>query len=118
MDTTSYARLGVYSLDTAPGIIIAHGTIGEQLSINPDLFISRDGGNTWNLTLEGSWGVSVLDQGGLMVAVRDYHTDPSIMLMFSCDEGINWTPYQFKQTGNMTVYGVLTEPGEFTTIVR
>ena len=25
MDTTEYARLGVYSTDSAPGIIIAHG---------------------------------------------------------------------------------------------
>ena len=118
MDTTSYSRLGVYSLDTAPGIILAHGTIGGQLSINPDLFISRDGGNTWNQTLEGSWGVSVLDQGGLMVAARDYHQNPSTELMYSCDEGMTWTSYHFKPSGNMTVFGVLTEPGEFTTTVR
>ena len=25
MDTTDYARLGVYSTDSAPGIIVAHG---------------------------------------------------------------------------------------------
>ena len=50
MDTTDYARLGVYSLDSAPGIIVAHGTIGGQLSANPDLYISRDGGNTWSET--------------------------------------------------------------------
>ena len=26
IDTTSYSRLGVYSTDSAPGIIVAHGT--------------------------------------------------------------------------------------------
>ena len=118
MDTTEYARLGVYSLASAPGIIVAHGTIGGQLSANPNLYISLDGGNTWNETLEGSWGMVVVDQGGLMVAVPDYHTTPSRVLMYSCDEGINWTPFNFKPSGNMTVFGVITEPGQSTTVVR
>ena len=116
MDTTEYARLGVYSLDSAPGIIMAHGTIGGQLSANPDLYISRDGGNTWSETLEGSWGVVVVDQGGLMVAVEDYHRTSE--LMYSCDEGISWTSFTFKPSGSMTVFGVITEPGQSTTVVR
>ena len=119
MDTTEYARLGVYSVASAPGIIVAHGTIGGQLSNNPDLYISRDGGNSWNQTLEGSWGVVVVDQGGLMVAVPDYHrTNPSRVLQYSCNEGMSWTSYTFKPSGNMTVWGVITEPGQSTTVVR
>ena len=119
MGTTEYARLGVYSLASAPGIIVAHGTIGGQLADYPDLYLSRDGGNTWNETLEGSWGVVVVDQGGLMVAVEDYHrTNPSRELKYSCNEGINWTPFTFKPSGNMTVWGVITEPGQSTTVVR
>ena len=118
MDTTEYARLGVYSLASAPGIIVAHGTIGGQLSNNPNLYISRDGGKTWNETLEGSWGVAVVDQGGLMVAVPDYHRTSSRELLYSCDEGISWTPFTFKPSGNMTVFGVITEPGQSTTVVR
>ena len=49
------------------------GNIGEQLSDNPDLYISRDGGNNWEETLTDSWGVTVADHGGLIVAAKDYH---------------------------------------------
>lgn len=68
-------------------------------------------------TLESSWGVSVLDHGGLLVAARDYHQDPSNIVMYSCNEGGSWSSYQFfNQT--LTVYGVITEPGETTTVVN
>ena len=30
MDTSAYARLGVYSTDSAPGIIVAHGEGGRE----------------------------------------------------------------------------------------
>ena len=37
---------------SAPGIIIAHGTIGFKMDDNnPDLYISRDGGVSWAQTL-------------------------------------------------------------------
>ena len=71
------------------------GSIGAQLSNNPDLYISRDGGVTWEETLEGSWGVNVADHGGLMVAARDYHQDSSNELMYSCDEGYSWQNFTF-----------------------
>ena len=76
---------------------------------NPDLYISRDGGVTWALTLRGSWGVSVLDHGGLLVAARDYHQDPSTELRYSCSEGMSWNSFNFSRVG-MVVYGVVTEP--------
>lgn len=105
------------SQDSAPGLIIAHGSIGNQLTDNPDLFLSRDGGVTWEHTLEGSWGINVADHGGLMVAARDYHQNPSTDLMYTCNEGQSWASFTFSGQ-SMTVYGVITEPGEFTTTVR
>ena len=93
------------------------GTAGTELSDDPDLYISRDGGISWEKTLDGSWGVSVLDHGGLMVAARDYHHNTSNEIMYTCDEGISWQSFIFEGS-NITVYGVVTQPGEITTTVR
>ena len=103
--------------DSAPGIIIAHGTIGSKLDKNPDLYISRDGGVSWAQTLNGSYGVTVVDHGGLLVAADDYHKEPSSVLRYSCDEGLSWNSYTYTAF-DMTVYGIVTEPGEETTTVR
>ena len=81
------------------------------------MYISRDGGVSWSQTLPGSWGVTVLDHGGLLVAADDYHKLPSKVLKYSCDEGLSWNDFTYTST-NMTVYGVITEPGEETTTVR
>ena len=71
------------------------GIAGETLTDNPDLYISRDGGITWEETLAGSWGVNVADHGGLIVAARDYHQEMSSELMYSCNEGYTWTSFRF-----------------------
>ena len=71
------------------------GNTGETLNSLPDLYISRDGGITWEQTLAGSWGVNLADHGGLMVAARDYHEEESMDLKYSCDEGYSWTDFQF-----------------------
>ena len=49
------------------------GNVGQELLRDPNLYISRDGGNNWEETLADSWGVSVADHGGLIVAAKDYH---------------------------------------------
>ncbi len=103
--------------DSAPGLIIAHGTIGNQLSDDPDLYLSRDGGVIWEQTLVGSWGVNVADHGGLIVAARDYHQQSSTDIMYTCNEGQSWNNFTFSSSP-MIVFGVITEPGEYTTTVR
>ena len=84
---------------------------------NPDLYISRDGGVSWTQTLTGSYGVTVVDHGGLLVAADDYHTEASRVLKYSCDDGFSWRNYTYTTTA-MIIYGVVTEPGEETTTVR
>jgi hypothetical protein len=103
MDTTNYARLGVFSTDSAPGLIVAHGSANRTLLDNPDLYISRDGGITWEETLAGSWGVNVADHGGLLVAARDYHQEQSRELMYSCNEGYSWLSFEFSTVRSYTV---------------
>ena len=71
-------------------------------------------------TLKSTWGVSVLDHGGLLVAAQDYHAfkdSPSSALSYSCDEGATWTSFTFSNKDTI-IFGVITEPGETTTVVR
>ena len=61
--------------------------------------------------------MNYLDHGGLLVAARDYHQAPSTVLKYSVDEGLHWQDYTFSNV-NAYIFGVITEPGETTTIVR
>ena len=64
--------------------------------------------------------MSVLDHGGLLVAAQDYHAfidSPSSVLSYSCNEGTTWTDFTFSNKATV-VFGVITEPGETTTVVR
>lgn len=45
--STNYRRLGVYSRNSAPGIIVAHGNSGPYLTDSGSVYITRDGGLTW-----------------------------------------------------------------------
>ena len=76
------------------------GNTGDKLSNDPDLYISRDGGVTWEEILAGSWGVNVADHGGLMVAAKDYHQEQSMVLKYSCDEGYSWKDFTFIDVRN------------------
>ena len=79
------------------------GSANRTLLDNPDLYISRDGGITWEETLAGSWGVNVADHGGLLVAARDYHQEQSRELMYSCNEGYSWLSFEFSTVRSYTV---------------
>lgn len=48
------------------------GTVGDSLSSlqHPDVFVSSDGGYSWRGTLRGPHHYSILDSGGLIVAVE------------------------------------------------
>ena len=68
-------------------------------------------------TLQNTWGVTVLDHGGLIVAAKDYHqNDSSAVVKYSCDEGASWKNFSFSPN-NITIFGVVTEPGETSTVV-
>ena len=44
-----------YSSETAPGLILAHGNVGDGLTTeSPDLYVSSDGGYHWNLALQSN----------------------------------------------------------------
>ncbi|XP_048361260.1 VPS10 domain-containing receptor SorCS1 isoform X2 [Sphaerodactylus townsendi] len=111
-----YTSGNIASRDTAPGIIVASGNIGTELTDNDiSMFVSSDAGNTWRQIFEEEHSVLYLDQGGVLVAMK--HTSlPIRHLWLSFDEGRSWSKYSFTSIP-LFVDGVLGEPGEETLIM-
>ncbi|XP_036383786.1 VPS10 domain-containing receptor SorCS1 isoform X1 [Megalops cyprinoides] len=111
-----YTSGNIASKDSAPGIIVASGCIGSELTTtNVSMFITSDAGNTWRQIFDEEYSVLYLDQGGALVAIR--HTPHPIRhLWLSFDEGRLWNKYSFTSTP-LFVDGVLGEPGEETLIM-
>uniref|UniRef100_A0A8C6TQ47 Sortilin related VPS10 domain containing receptor 1 n=1 Tax=Neogobius melanostomus TaxID=47308 RepID=A0A8C6TQ47_9GOBI len=109
-----YTSGNIVSKDSAPGIIIASGVIGPELtSTNVSIFITSDAGNTWREVFQEEYSVFFLNQGGSLVAIR--HT-PLPIRHICFDEGRNWDKYSFTSS-LLYVDGVLGEPGEDTLIM-
>ncbi|XP_064630142.1 VPS10 domain-containing receptor SorCS1-like [Lineus longissimus] len=107
----------ILSDQNAPGIIIAHGVLGNELTLQTaNVFISRNGGLTWSELFKGSYIFNILDQGGAVVAVDNNVHSPMNDIRYSCDEGMTWESYNFT-TKPIIVDGVLNEPGITTRIV-
>ncbi|XP_037615819.1 sortilin [Sebastes umbrosus] len=97
---------------TAIGLVIAHGTVGDSLSSsqNPDVFVSSDGGYNWRGTLRGPHHYSILDSGGLIVAVEAHREGQAKTIKFSTDEGRCWKSYNFTEQP-LFFAGLASEPG-------
>ncbi|CAG05045.1 unnamed protein product [Tetraodon nigroviridis] len=106
-----YTSGNIVSKDSAPGIIIASGVVGTELtSTNVSIFITSDAGNTWREIFQEEYSIFFLNQGGSLVAIR--HTPlPIRHIWLSFDEGRNWDKYSFTSSP-LYVDGVLGEPGE------
>ncbi|TKS85731.1 VPS10 domain-containing receptor [Collichthys lucidus] len=111
-----YTSGNIVSKESAPGIIIASGVVGPELtSTNVSIFITSDAGNTWKEVFQEEYSVFFLNQGGSLVAIR--HTPlPIRHIWLSFDEGRNWDKYSFTSSP-LYVDGVLGEPGEDTLIM-
>ncbi|KAI5095047.1 sortilin 1b precursor, partial [Silurus meridionalis] len=95
----------------ALGLIIAHGSVGDAISVlTPDIYVSDDGGYTWLRALKGPHHYAILDSGGLLVAVEHNPTVPISQIKFSTDEGQCWHEYTFTKE---PIYftGLASEPG-------
>uniref|UniRef100_A0A672J6T1 Sortilin-like n=1 Tax=Salarias fasciatus TaxID=181472 RepID=A0A672J6T1_SALFA len=97
---------------TAVGLVIAHGTVGDSLSSSqhPDVFVSSDGGYNWRGTLRGPHHYSILDSGGLIVAVEVQRDRQVKTIKFSTDEGQCWKSYNFTEQPFFFA-GLASEPG-------
>uniref|UniRef100_A0AAR2KVX5 VPS10 domain-containing protein n=1 Tax=Pygocentrus nattereri TaxID=42514 RepID=A0AAR2KVX5_PYGNA len=84
----------------AVGLIIAHGSVGDAISVlTPDVYVSDDGGYTWLRALEGPHHYAILDSGVHL-----------IFKWFSTDEGQCWHVYNFTKEP-LYFTGLASEPG-------
>ncbi|KAG2462724.1 SORC1 protein, partial [Polypterus senegalus] len=105
-----YTSGSISSKESAPGIIVATGNIGSELSFNDvGMFISADSGNNWRQIFEEEYSVWFLDKGGALVAVKQASV-PIRHIWISFDEGKQWSKYSFTLIP-LFVDGVLVEPG-------
>uniref|UniRef100_A0A3Q2L7J5 Sortilin related VPS10 domain containing receptor 3 n=1 Tax=Equus caballus TaxID=9796 RepID=A0A3Q2L7J5_HORSE len=111
-----YSSGRISSKETAPGLVVATGNIGPELSYTDiGVFISSDGGNTWRQIFDEEYNVWFLDWGGALVAMK--HTPlPVRHLWVSFDEGYSWDKYGFTSLP-LFVDGALVEAGVETQIM-
>ncbi|KAF6111579.1 sortilin related VPS10 domain containing receptor 3 [Phyllostomus discolor] len=105
-----YSSGRISSKATAPGLVVATGNIGPELSYTDiSVFISSDGGNTWRQIFDEEYNVWFLDWGGALVAMK--HTPlPVRHLWVSFNEGHSWDKYAFTSVP-LFVDGALVEAG-------
>ncbi|XP_042893587.1 sortilin-related receptor-like isoform X2 [Penaeus japonicus] len=108
--------LPILSKKSAPGLILATGTIGTSLKGYPGLYLSTDAGVNWYEALKGNYLYTFGDHGGVIVAVQMYKVGGETNeLNYSTDDGETWQTIQFFQE-KLRIFALLTEPGENTTI--
>ena len=81
------------STPAAAGLMLGVGNVGRALAryYECDMFITRDGGFTWEETMKGPHRWEIGDQGGIIVMVPDGM--PTDMAFYSFNQGLNWTSY-------------------------
>ncbi|XP_017289385.1 VPS10 domain-containing receptor SorCS3 [Kryptolebias marmoratus] len=110
MSENPYVSGTISSKSSAPGIIVATGNIGAELSYNNvGMFVSSDAGNSWRPIFEEEHNIWFLDKGGALVAVKQPSV-PTKHLWVSFDEGRQWTQHSFSSVP-LFVDGVLVEAG-------
>uniref|UniRef100_A0A8C3B9K6 VPS10 domain-containing receptor SorCS3 n=1 Tax=Cairina moschata TaxID=8855 RepID=A0A8C3B9K6_CAIMO len=111
-----YTSGSISSKETAPGLLVATGNIGSELSYTDiGMFISSDGGNSWRQIFEEEYNVWFLDWGGALVALKQTSV-PIRHLWVSFDEGRSWSKYGFTSTP-LFVDGSLVDSGIETQIM-
>ncbi|XP_076839029.1 VPS10 domain-containing receptor SorCS3 isoform X1 [Brachyhypopomus gauderio] len=110
MSENPYLSGSITTKGSVPGVIVATGNIGSELSYNSvGMFVSSDAGNTWRHIFEEEHNIWFLDKGGALLAVAP-PAAPVRHLWISFDEGRQWTRHSFSATP-LYVDGVLVEPG-------
>ncbi|XP_052472847.1 sortilin-related receptor [Carassius gibelio] len=106
-------RIPILSKESAPGLIMATGSVGKNLANKPNVYVSSSAGVRWREALAGphfyTWG----DHGGILMAIAQGGSTKT--LKFSTNEGETWKEFQFSEQ-EVYVYQLLTEPGEKSTI--
>ncbi|KAJ6216562.1 hypothetical protein RDWZM_007719, partial [Blomia tropicalis] len=106
----------IHSRDSAIGFIIATGVLGTSLKGKQSVYLSIDAGNTWRQVLAGNYLYAFGDYGAVIVAIAHYSRGGvTNELLYSLDDGETFAILQFSKE-KIRVYGLLSEPGEKTTV--
>ncbi|XP_032409521.1 VPS10 domain-containing receptor SorCS3 isoform X1 [Xiphophorus hellerii] len=109
MSENPYTSGPITSKKSVPGIIVATGNIGNELSsTNLGMFITSDAGNSWRQIFDEEYNIWFLDNGGALLAVL-HAAMPIRQLWISLDEGKKWDRHSFSLVP-LYVDGVLMEP--------
>jgi hypothetical protein len=86
---TDIANYGRVFTSPAPGLVMGNGNTGDRLENydKANLYVSDDAGVTWHKALDGSHKYEFGDQGSILVAVHDDHTDE---VKYSLNHGKDW----------------------------
>jgi hypothetical protein len=99
-----------YSIETAVGIIMGTGNVGNTLRFEPEetnTFLSRDGGLTWMEAHKGAFIYEFGDHGGLIVMADDLKKTTEVL--FTWNEGQSWYDFKVSKT-SFEVDNIITEP--------
>ncbi|XP_070547805.1 sortilin-related receptor-like [Ptychodera flava] len=107
-------RYPIMSKQSAPGLIMATGSVGETMKQNPSVFLSTTAGVEWFEVLKENYLFTFGDHGGLIVAVKQFGATETIK--YSWNEGETWTTLKIIDKFKVQVYGLMTEPGEHTSV--
>lgn len=78
--------------------MLAVGNVGEELAAytDSDVFLTRDGGFTWEEVHKDAHIWEFGDSGSILVLVNDEEATDHIL--YTTDEGLTWNEYVFGQT--------------------
>ncbi|EJT52393.1 signal sequence binding protein [Trichosporon asahii var. asahii CBS 2479] len=82
-----------YSSPSAVGLMLGVGNVGEELAAydDSDVFLTRDGGFTWEEVHKDAHMWEYGDSGTIIVLVND--EEPTDHVLYTLDEGLTWNTY-------------------------
>lgn len=104
----------VYSVQSAVGLVMATGNLGERLTENnsvKNLYLSRDGGLNWQAIKKGVYIYDIGDHGALIVIGKK--RTPTNYVEFSWDEGKSWEVVEFSDK-DVLIENIILEPNSIS----
>ncbi|KAI9199686.1 uncharacterized protein BJ171DRAFT_445237 [Polychytrium aggregatum] len=98
-----------HSAKGAPGTMVAVGSVGGTLAkyTESDMFMTRDGGQTWSEIRKEAHLWALGDHGSIIVLVND--EEPVNVISYSWDFGVHWAEHRFSDK-NIKVTGISSVP--------
>lgn len=99
-----------YSSPSAVGLMLAVGNVGEDLAAyeDSDIFLTRDGGFTWEEVHKDAHMWEYGDSGTILVLAND--EGPTDHVLYTLDEGLTWNSYSFGE--RMRIRAIHTVPDD------